>query len=174
MKCESIKKLNEHHSLQWISATSTISPSILMYLSHVFTNFKYSVAIVIGHLYSPSPTNSHLHLLTAVLTSPLYPLPVNFDGQKHISPINPGPNNELICGTKFPISFPLHINVFQEEELFNRRLCYLLHVTPNTSAAAYRKIKYLKNTTSQAQEPYWTRVVHNTIKSEYRKVCNVV
>lgn len=86
-----------------------------MYLSHVFTNFKYSVALVIGQLHSPSLTNSHFHLLTAVLTSPLYPVPVNFDGQKHISPINPGPNDELIWGTKFPISFPIHINVFQEE-----------------------------------------------------------
>jgi hypothetical protein len=121
IKREGIKKLNQHHSLQWISATSTIFPSILMYVSHVFTNFKYSVALVTGHLYSLSLTNSHFHLLTTVLTSPLYPLPVNFHGQKHISPINTGPNNELICRTKFPLPFPTHINVLQEEELFNRR-----------------------------------------------------
>jgi hypothetical protein len=136
------KKLNAHHSGQRIK----ITPRISMYLSNVFTDLKNSVALVIGQLYSPSLTNSHFQFLTTVLTSPLYPLPVNVDEQKHISPINTEPNYELIFGTKFPISFPLHINISQGKDLFYWRLCNLLHVNPNTSAASYRKIKHIWRT----------------------------
>ena len=74
----------------------------------------------------------------------------------------------------FPISFLLYINISQEEDPFYWRWCNLLHVTTNISAASYRKIKYLKNTTSQAQKPYWTHLVYTTVKCEYIKVGNIV
>jgi hypothetical protein len=135
-----------------LSLFLTPSPGMLMYLSHVGTNFRNSVAPKIMHLYPPSFTNSHLHFLTTVLISPPYLLPVNLDGGKHVSPTNTEPHQELLCGTKLPISFPLHINFSQEQDLIYWLFRHLLHVTPNTSAASYRKVKCLKNTTLWAQE----------------------
>jgi hypothetical protein len=68
----------------------------------------------------------------------------------------------------------MHINFSQVEDLIYWHFRHLLHFTPNTSAASYRKIKYLKNTTLQGQELSWTRLVYTTIKSEYIQTHNVV
>jgi hypothetical protein len=60
----------------------------------------------------------------------------------------------LLCGSKFPMSLPLHINWAPEQHLTDwltdwltdGLLCHLLHVNPTISATPYREIKCSGNT----------------------------
>ena len=143
-------------------------------MSNFGTNFKKCFAPVTGLFCSSSFTNSHFRFLITVLASALYVLPVHFDTGKHVFPSKTATHYEHLCGIKIPISFTLHISLSQDRHLIYYPLCHLLHGTPDTSAASYRTIKYLKNLTLQSRESYRTRLEYRTIEPHYTQTDNLV
>jgi len=69
-----------------------------------------------------------------------------FHWWKHVSAIKTESHCRFLSRTEFPMSLPLHIILYPEQNLNDGLLYWVFHVTPPTNAACYQKVKCLIKT----------------------------